>query len=646
MGLFSPDWKTDKPKKLAKALAWLETSTNQELGTIAVEAPLEEVALAACEKLPNGSPELADIACRSLRSDVVAKALNKLASVRDANSLLEKVALGANGGDDVMAKATELITSRKALSNVYQNSPSATARAIALNKRKLADIAEDPTTSPSQLMELAHAKEPFVREAVAKNEATPSYILAFLADDESYDVRYELARNENTPADALDKLAFDVYSDVAMGAASHPSTSPETLAKLAVDEDVERDVLYEVAENPSTPPETLVALAQVDVYEDEYLSASVASNPSTPVETLRVLADRNDGDINRGLSRNNSTPPDILARLANNASVIVRRQVADNPSAPPEALLALADEDDEQTYKGVASNPSSPPEALKRLLYGYTVDVGIRLAENPACPPDVLVGLARHRDSARVRSAVALHPAAPPEILEELAQDDSEQVREALAERFGTKAASESVEEVYTEKDNMGTRQETFDEALSYWQIERFGRTDNPPFIIFTFPTAESAEGALLELPYIHKATDSGKLICERLMTFGYYEVSENNKPLGFYEALVTGHDFTLDEFNQAEQVFKEHGGTLKSHDAPETSASVQAALGDASSIRYKETVPGGDGRSIYEVYTGPDKASAMAFLKDRPVDKKLYYVVVETPEGNFGRDVMGIYQE
>ena len=54
MGLYSQDWKTDKPKKLAKALAWLETSTNQELGTMAVEAPLEEVALAACEKLPKG----------------------------------------------------------------------------------------------------------------------------------------------------------------------------------------------------------------------------------------------------------------------------------------------------------------------------------------------------------------------------------------------------------------------------------------------------------------------------------------------------------------------------------------------------------------------------------------------------------------
>ncbi|MBR0406196.1 MAG: hypothetical protein IJI68_13500 [Eggerthellaceae bacterium] len=646
MGLFSPDWKTDKPKKLAKALAWLEDSTNQELGTIAVEAPLEEVALAACDKLPDNSPELADIARLSLRVSVVAKALSKLASAYNANDLLEKVALGANGGDAVMVMATQLITSRKELSNVSKNSPSKAARELASEKLRLEDVAEDPATSPAKLLELARAKETFVRAAVAKNESTPPEILVFLADDQYHSVRVEVARNERTPAYVIDKLAFDLDFDVGMAAASHPSISPETLTKLAFDEDIDRDVRYEAAENPSTPPETLVALAQIGAEEDEYLCASVASNPSTPTETLRELADRKDDDINRGLSRNTSTPPDILARLANNASIVVRRQVADNPSAPPEALIALADEDDPITYECVASNPSSPPEALKKLLYGYTADVGIRLAENPSCPPDVLVGLARHRDSAWVRSAVARHPAAPPEILEELAHDDRKEVQEALAERFGAAGASESADEGYTEKDNMGTRQETFSQAQSYWMIERLSRPENPPFTLFTFPKADSARAALLELPYIHKASDSGKLICDRLMTFGYYEVSDNGKSYGFYEALVTGYDFTLDEFNQAEDVFKKHGGTLKSHDAPETTSRAQSASGDASKVKYKETTQSDDGKSVYEVYTGPDQASAMAFLKDKPVSKKLYFIVVETPEGNFGRDIMGIYQE
>ena len=67
---------------------------------------------------------------------------------------------------------------------------------------------------------------------------------------------------------------------------------------------------------------------------------------------------------------------------------------------------------------------------------------------------------------------------------------------------------------------------------------------------------------------------------------------------------------------------------------------------GDKSKVKYKETVKGNDGISVYEVYTGPDKPSAIEFLKDKTVTQKMYYVVVDTPEGSFGRDINGLYQE
>ena len=35
-----------------------------------------------------------------------------------------------------------------------------------------------------------------------------------------------------------------------------------------------------------------------------------------------------------------------------------------------------------------------------------------------------------------------------------------------------------------------------------------------------------------------------------------------------------------------------------------------------------------------------------MAFLRTKPVNKPLSYVVVDTPEGSFGRDIKGLYQE
>lgn len=65
-----------------------------------------------------------------------------------------------------------------------------------------------------------------------------------------------------------------------------------------------------------------------------------------------------------------------------------------------------------------------------------------------------------------------------------------------------------------------------------------------------------------------------------------------------------------------------------------------------ALQVSFRETVTGTDGRGVYEVYEGPDEESAMAFLNEKPVSEALRYVVVETPEGTFCRDVEGFYRE
>lgn len=49
-----------------------------------------------------------------------------------------------------------------------------------------------------------------------------------------------------------------------------------------------------------------------------------------------------------------------------------------------------------------------------------------------------------------------------------------------------------------------------------------------------------------------------------------------------------------------------------------------------------------------YEMYSADSKAAAMRFLERIPTSQipRQYYVVVETPEGNFGKDVDGVYEE
>jgi ssDNA-binding Zn-finger/Zn-ribbon topoisomerase 1 len=52
------------------------------------------------------------------------------------------------------------------------------------------------------------------------------------------------------------------------------------------------------------------------------------------------------------------------------------------------------------------------------------------------------------------------------------------------------------------------------------------------------------------------------------------------------------------------------------------------------------------EGNNTYEIYEGTDAESARDFLLTKKVKKRLYYIVVETQEGNWGMDVEGLYLE
>ncbi|WP_329259913.1 CHAT domain-containing protein [Actinoallomurus sp. NBC_01490] len=49
---------------------------------------------------------------------------------------------------------------------------------------------------------------------------------------------------------------------------------------------------------------------------------------------------------------------------------------------------------------------------------------------------------------------------------------------------------------------------------------------------------------------------------------------------------------------------------------------------------------------AVYETYRAADAEAAKAFLMTKQVDKRLYYIVVETPRGNWGMDIEGLYLE
>jgi len=211
---------------------------------------------------------------------------------------------------------------------------------------------------------------------------------------------------------------------------------------------------------------------------------------------------------------------------------------------------------------------------------------------------------------------------------------------------FGKASGEKTQSKSYKEKDNRGTRQDTESLASSYW-IARITSPKKDPFVVYSFDREMDAREALLELPCIHIAEDSGKMICTEVLIFGYYTTKESK-----YEAIICGDDLSHELWEQAKASFINHGGRPRGQGELEPerrAAPVQKAkasqAGKVVFVREDRQNKAG-ATMVYRIHKAPDATSAKAFLEQNPVTQKLLYLVVETPEGNYCRDIQGIYKE
>lgn len=214
---------------------------------------------------------------------------------------------------------------------------------------------------------------------------------------------------------------------------------------------------------------------------------------------------------------------------------------------------------------------------------------------------------------------------------------------------FGKKAryanaGARNSNKLLNEKDNMGTRQDTLSLASSYW-MARNASQKFEPYVLYTFEKEGDAREALLSLDCIHLAKDTGKLICTETLIFGYYSTDE-----GRFEAIVCGQDLTHELWEAAKESFARHNGKRKNDQEPDKASKsdtkvTKPKLGKAVFVREDRKQDMGH-TMIYRIHKAPDAASAKAFLEKNPVTQRLYYIVVETPEGNYCRDIQGIYKE
>lgn len=191
---------------------------------------------------------------------------------------------------------------------------------------------------------------------------------------------------------------------------------------------------------------------------------------------------------------------------------------------------------------------------------------------------------------------------------------------------------------------NRGTRQDTFDMAMAYW-MSRMSSKRKDPFLMYFFDNEKSAKEALLEFPCIHENED-GSLVCSDVLTFGYYASQEDGKPDGKYEAIICGDDLTCELWEQAKNIFTEHGGKQNKELKPEKheSPALDTMIPQPDKIKFVDEEVSSN--VTYRVHKGPDVASALAFLDENPIHKPSYHIVVETPGGTYCRDINGFYKE
>jgi len=197
----------------------------------------------------------------------------------------------------------------------------------------------------------------------------------------------------------------------------------------------------------------------------------------------------------------------------------------------------------------------------------------------------------------------------------------------------------------YFEKDNRGTRIENSYKANSYlYEVKNLHEKD--PYLNYEFDNELNAREALLDLPFIYEAVDTGRLISTEAIWFGNYDFEKKR-----YFTIIGAHNLTLEIWDQANAIFIKHAGHLISGQKPSKGSpdahqkTEETWASKATFIREWQKTQGGI-TYTYQNYRALDVDSAQSFLDTIPIPAKFCYVIVETPEGSFCRDINGIYRQ
>jgi len=182
-------------------------------------------------------------------------------------------------------------------------------------------------------------------------------------------------------------------------------------------------------------------------------------------------------------------------------------------------------------------------------------------------------------------------------------------------------------------------------EAEEFWEAAHSNKAE-VKHVAFRFPDIETAHRALQQLSYVEPTADEMRFACEFPITFGCYPLDDG--AVAFVGGTTLSVSMWREALDRWSRLPEAEQYRISSPPEPTVRLPDPASLsGPAAEVSVVQERPGtGDDYSHYTICHGPSREAALAFLRRVEVTAPGEYVVVETPEGHWGRDWQGIYRE
>lgn len=232
----------------------------------------------------------------------------------------------------------------------------------------------------------------------------------------SIDARVSLAQDKSTAPAALYELASDPSAQVRAAVAARPDAPAEALRPLARDRD--RTVREAVAKNPAPSQGNLLRLVGD---ADRWVRWAVAVNPACDARVRQVMAKAQDKELRGLLAEMQGLEPELAAVLLGDASPEVRERLARHTN-DPDVISALLEDRTVRVRKGVAINEQTTAEQRHILAQDSSPDVRAALVRAVELDEEDLQAMLNDR-SVEVRRSMATSAVTPLHIRQALEND-------------------------------------------------------------------------------------------------------------------------------------------------------------------------------------------------------------------------------